>query len=110
MKKTLMMLLFSVAAIWANAQRGNGHHYPQHFGGGYCNNPPPRIACSPVRFNRNYYNRRPFINVLVASRPRVIVASNPQPQIVKEWVESHWEERQDGRVWVEGHYVQREVY
>lgn len=106
MKKTLMMLLFSVAAIWANAQRGH-HHYPQNYGNG-CYAPPPRIACSPVRFNCNNYNRRPLINVVIAPRPRVI--SNPQPQVVREWVDAHWEDGPNGRVWVEGHYVQREVY
>lgn len=105
MKKTLMMLLFLVTAIWANAQRGH-RHYPQSYGNGcYA---PPRIACSPVRFNCNPYNRRPLINVVIAPRPRVI--PNSQPQVVREWVEPHWEDGPNGRVWVEGHYVQREVY
>lgn len=110
MKKTLMMLLFLVAAIWANAQRGYGghHHYPQHYGAGYY--APPPIAYSPIRFNCNSYNRRPFINVVIAPRPRVIVAQESQLQVVREWVEPHWEEASNGRVWVEGHYVQREVY
>ena len=113
MKKTLMMLLFVMATIGANAQRGYGggrhNNHPQFYGGVYCA-PPRPIVCSPVRFNCNPYNRGSLINVVIAPRPRVYAAPNPQPQVVREWVEPHWEEGANGRVWVEGHYVQREVY
>lgn len=110
-----MLLLFSVAAICANAQHGYGggyHHQQQHCGSGYYS---PQIVFSPPRLACNSYNRRPFINVVIAPRPRVVeyqqpVISNVQPQTVREWVEPHWEEGKYGRVWVEGHYVQREVY
>ncbi|MFY7963620.1 MAG: hypothetical protein ACOVO1_01880 [Chitinophagaceae bacterium] len=110
MKRTLMLLLFSMAILGAKAQRGNGynHHYPSQIRGGYCG---PQVAFSPTRFGCNNNYRRPFINVVIAPRPRVVVAAPPpQPQVVREWVEAHWEEGQYGRVWVEGHYVQREVY
>ena len=114
MKRTFMLLLFSIAIIGVKAQRGCGNHYHHqpHYGGGYY--PPPRpIIYAQAGFGYNNYNRRPFINVVIAPRSRVVVSSpppNPQPQIVREWVEAHWEEGQNGRVWVEGHYVQREVY
>jgi hypothetical protein len=105
-----MLLLFSFAAIWANAQRGYHHQSnnwqrpPQHCG--------TRVFVNPPRFGCNNYNRRPFINVVIAPRPRVVTYQEPtpQPQVVREWVEPHWEETPNGRVWVEGHYVQREVY
>jgi hypothetical protein len=113
MKRTFFVLLFSITAIWANAQRGYHHQYnnwqrPQH-----CE---PRIVVAPrFGFGCNNFNRRPFINVVIATRPRVVAYQEPppppsQPQIVREWVDAHWEETQNGRVWVEGHYVQREVY
>ncbi len=114
MKRTLMLLLFSMAIIGAKAQRGYGNHYHHqpHYGGGYYA-PPRPVIYAQAGFGCNNYNRRPFINVVIAPRPSVVVAApppNPQPQIVREWVEAHWEEGQNGRVWVEGHYVQREVY
>lgn len=111
MKRTLMLLLFSMAILGANAQRGNGynnHHHQPQYGGGYHG---PQVVFSPTRFGCNNNYRRPFINVVIAPRPRVVVTTPPpQPQVVREWVEAHWEEGQYGRVWVEGHYVQREVY
>lgn len=101
--------------VWANAQRGYGNHYHHspHYGGGYCAPPRPVIYAQAGFGCNNYYRPRPFINVVIAPRPSVVVASpapSPQPQIVREWVEPHWEEGPNGRVWVEGHYIQREVY
>lgn len=110
MKKALLVVLLLVATTCVvNAQRGYGHHhYPSY--GGYCG---PRVVVTPFGGGcGNYYGRRPFINVVIAPRPRV-VQPDPvyqQPRIVKEWVEAHWEETPNGRIWVEGHYIQREVY
>jgi hypothetical protein len=116
MKRTLLLLLFSMTIIWANAQRGYGNHYhhqPRYGGGGYCAPPRPVIYAQAGFGCNNYYRPRPFINVVIAPRPSVVIAPpppNPQPQIVREWVEPHWEDGSNGRFWVEGHYIQREVY
>ena len=93
--------MLSVAVISANAQRCYGHHYQQQCGVAY--RPQPHCYY-------NNYNRTSFIDVVIAPKPRVVIASNPQPQMVRVWVEPHWEQGQYGRVWVEGHYIQREVY
>ena len=98
-----MLLLLSMTVILANAQRGYGHHFQnqRHCGVSYY---------PQQRYYSNAYYRRPLIDVVIAPRPRVIVNANPQPQMVREWVAPHWEDNNYGRVWVEGHYVQREVY
>jgi hypothetical protein len=111
MKRTFFVLLFSITAIWANAQRGYYHPYNNWHHARYCE---PRIVVAPhFGFGCNTYNRRPFINVVIAPAPRVVTYQQPMPpppQTVREWIEPHWEDTQNGRVWVEGHYIQREVY
>ena len=112
MKKVFTLLSLILLANLANAQwRGNHHHnYPQR---GYGNCTGPRVVFAPPRFGCNNGGRRSFINVVIAPRPRVVVAPNPfynQPQVERIWVEGHYEESQSGRIWVEGHYIQREVY
>lgn len=104
-----MLLLFTMAIFCVNAQRGYRHHNPPRCGNGYYG---PQVVFAPTNFGCNNYQRRPFINVVIAPRPRVVVAQQPQyqPRVERLWVEAHWEEGPNGRVWVEGHYVQREVY
>ncbi len=104
MKKIFMLLLLSITVVFAKAQRGCGYHH-------YQNQRHCGISYYPQqRYYSNAYYRRPLIDVVIAPRPRVIVNTNPQSQMVREWVAPHWEESNYGRVWVEGHYVQREIY
>jgi hypothetical protein len=110
MKKALLTMLFFAAITMVNAQRGGYHHnYPQQQ---YYQQPQhcqPRVVFAPQHYGCNNNRGRAFINVVIAPRQRVV--SQPQyqePRIVKEWVEEHWEQTPNGRIWVEGHYIQRE--
>lgn len=111
MKKAFAFMLFFFGVILVKAQRwGNHHHYPQQNYSRYC--PPPRVIVAP-RFGCGVSYRRPLLNVVIAPRPRVVVAPDPvynQPKVERIWIEGHYEETQNGRIWVEGHYIQREIY
>ncbi len=73
--------------------------------------PPAHALCGAGYYN-SYAVQRPLINVVIGGRnqncaPRS--AYQQAPTTVKEWVEAHWENTSNGRVWVEGHYVIREM-
>lgn len=109
-----MMLFLSVSLVKAQRWGNHHHHYPQQNYGRPCG---ARVVVAPPRIGCGIGVRRPFINVVIAPRPRVVVAPQPvytqpqpQPQVERIWIEGHYEETQNGRIWVEGHYIQREVY
>lgn len=84
----------------------------------YSHTPRVIVLASPqqVVYRRGYCQtysvQRPLINVVFQSGQNNCAAARGyqlSPETIKEWVEAHWEATSNGRVWVEGHYVIREV-
>lgn len=123
-KKIFYIMLLLVVVISANAQFRYGYRHRDRGWGyrGYSNFTARVFASSPYYYNDYYrpyhgFSRRPLLNIVIAPRPiivspPVVVAQAPpsNPTTVREWVEAHWEQDASGnRIWVEGHYIQREV-
>jgi hypothetical protein len=114
MKKLVIVCALGLSIGQLKAQHGrwprHAHTYPQA-PRVVVVTPPPHAFCG-AGYYTTYTVPRPLINVVIGGGNNNCAPRGhfqQAPTTVKEWVEAHWENTSNGRVWVEGHFVIREV-